>query len=300
VPLERERIDLRSIVAAALEASRPLIDAAGVELTVRLPEVLVALHADRTRLSQVLSNLLNNAAKFTPRGGRVELDVAEDETSVLIRLKDTGVGIPTEMLAYVFEMFAQVSDVRERTQSGLGIGLTLVKRLVELHGGAVWAESQGAGLGSTFFVRLPRVAAEAQTLLPSPLRDAGGLQRTRRVLVVDDNADAAETLGALLAVDGHDVRTATTGASALAMVREFHPHIAFLDIGMPGMSGYDLARRLRAEPQLSGITLVAVTGWGQDEDRRHSREAGFDHHLTKPVDPRTVQVTVAECRADLT
>jgi signal transduction histidine kinase len=300
VPLERERTDLWSIVATALEASRPLIDAAGLDLIVRLPEAPVVLYADRTRLSQVLSNLLNNAAKFTPRGGRVELEATCDSASVLLKLTDTGVGIPVEMLTYVFEMFAQVGDVPARTQSGLGIGLTLVKRLVDLHGGAVWAESEGAGRGSTFCVRLPRVAAELPPPRPAPPWSAAGPQGARRVLIVDDNADAAEMLATLLAVDGHYVQTATSGSAALAVVRDFRPQIAFLDIGMPGMSGYDLARRLRADAQLSGITLVAVTGWGQDEDRRRSAEAGLDHHLTKPVDPRLVQTMVAACGADLT
>jgi signal transduction histidine kinase/PAS domain-containing protein/ActR/RegA family two-component response regulator len=298
VPLERERIDMWSIVAAALEASRPSIDAAGVELMVRLPEAPIVLWADRTRLSQVLSNLLNNAAKFTPPGGRVELEAAADDASVLIRLRDTGVGIQPELLGYVFEMFAQVGAARERTQSGLGIGLTLVKRLVELHGGTVWAESEGLGRGSTFFVRLPRVAAASLESRAAPaVPDIA--TSVRRVLVVDDNADAAEMLGALLAVEGHDVRTATSGPAELAMIPNFRPDIAFLDIGMPGMSGYELARRLRDEPQLSGMALVAVTGWGQDEDRRNTREAGFQHHLTKPVDPRVVRTMVAEWRPDL-
>jgi signal transduction histidine kinase/CheY-like chemotaxis protein len=299
VPLERERIDLWSIVASALEASRPLLDAAGLDLTVRLPETPVVLYADRTRLSQVLSNLLNNAAKFTQRGGRVELEATCDPASVLVRLTDTGAGIAPEMLTYVFEMFAQIADVRARTQSGLGIGLTLVKRLVDLHGGSVWAESEGPGLGSTFFVRLPRLVADLPAQLPAKPWPAAPSKQARRVLIVDDNADAAEMLATLLAVEGHQVQTATSGSAALAIVRDFHPHIAFLDIGMPGMSGYDLAGRLRADPQLSGITLVAVTGWGQDDDKRRSAEAGLDHHLTKPVDPRVVQTMVAACCADL-
>ena len=293
VSLNKERIDLWSIVGSALETSRPLLDAAGVQLAVRLPEVPVVLDVDRMRLSQVLSNLLNNAAKFTEAGGRVLVEAIEEDAAVVLRVHDTGVGIPREQLTQIFEMFAQVGDVRTRTQSGLGIGLTLVKRLVELHGGSVWAESAGPGQGSVFSVRVPRATADAAPGLPPTAFDAGS-RTARRVLVVDDNADAVEMLGAVLAADGHDVRTARSGPSALAIVEEFHPHVALLDIGMPGMSGYELARRLRAEPHLSGIILVAVTGWGQDEDRRRSKEAGLDHHLTKPVDPRVVQALIAD------
>ncbi len=293
VQLERERVDLRSMVGTAIEASRPLIDGAGLELIVRLPETPVIVDADRMRISQVLSNLLNNAAKFTERGGTVELDMSERGSDVEVRVKDTGVGIPKQMLTHIFEMFAQVGEAGARTQSGLGIGLTLVKRLVELHGGQVWAESDGPGRGSTFVVRLPRTgAAHADT---HRSRDAvtSGSSQARRVLVVDDNTDAAETLATLLSMDGHDVKTAASGPAALEIIEEFHPDIAFLDIGLPGMSGYELARRIRTEPRLSGITLIAVTGWGQDEDRRQSKEAGMDHHLTKPVDPREVQAFVA-------
>ena len=199
------------------------------------------------------------------------------------------------MLAHIFEMFAQVGDPRTRTDGGLGIGLTLVKRLVELHGGRVHAESRGPGHGSEFIVRLPSAGVGASPApLPGP-DDALARPSPRRVLVVDDNADAAEMLAALLTFDGHDVRTVLNGPAALAVVRDFPPDIAFLDIGLPGMSGFELARRLRAVPDLSGVTLVAVTGWGQDEDRRESRNAGLDHHLTKPVDPEEVRMLVAEC-----
>ena len=297
VQLESERVDLWSIVGSALEASRPLIDAAGLHLAIRLPEAPVLLDADRTRMSQVLSNLLNNAAKFTERGGRVELEAAEDGAEVVILVRDTGIGIPKQMLAHVFEMFAQVGDAKARTHSGLGIGLTLVKRLVELHGGRVWAESEGSGQGSTFVIRLPRAREAAAAVEPTPVTAVPGASSpSRRVLVVDDNVDAAQMLAALLATEGHEVHTAATGPAALDIVQDFHPHAAFLDIGLPGMSGYELARRLRMNPHLAGTTLVAVTGWGQDEDRRQSKEAGFDYHLTKPVDPTEVQALVAQSR----
>ena len=294
VQIERERVDVRSIVGTAIEASRPLIDGAGLELIVRVPETPVIVDADPTRISQVLSNLLNNAAKFTEREGSVTLELSEHGSHVDVRVSDTGIGIPRQMLTHIFEMFAQAGEAGAHTQTGLGIGLTLVKRLVELHGGQVWAESEGRGRGSTFVVRLPRIhAGEADAKQPHGAEPSGSLQ-SRRVLVVDDNTDAAEMLATLLTIDGHDVRTAASGPAALEILKDFDPQVAFLDIGLPGMSGYELARRIRADARLEGITLVAVTGWGQDEDRRQSKEAGLDYHLTKPVDPREVQALVAE------
>ena len=295
VQLETERVDLWSIVGSAIEASRPLIDAAGIELVVRLPEAPVLLEADRTRMAQVLSNLLNNAAKFTHPGGRVEVHAAEEGQDVAIRVRDTGIGIPPQMLGHIFDLFAQLGDARTRTHSGLGIGLTLVRRLVELHGGQVWAESEGRGHGATFVVKLPR--AQQPVVLPEPpLAHAGhgASPEARRVLVVDDNADAAEMLAALLALDGHDVRTASTGPDALEVARDFSPQVAFLDIGLPGMDGYELAAGLRAIPRLATIMLVAVTGWGQDDDRERSKGAGIDHHLTKPVDAAAVRALVTQ------
>ena len=293
VQLERERVDLWSIVGAALETSRPALDAAGLQLVVRLPPEPVVLDADRTRLAQVLSNLLNNAAKFTETGGSVEIDAIQEGASVLVRVTDTGVGIPRDMLGHVFEMFAQVGGSVARSQGGLGIGLTLVKRLVELHGGQVWAESDGPGEGSSFVLRLPVSAApatEQELAILEPLHASS--PSTRRILVVDDNADVADTLAALLTLDGHEVRTAANGTTALAVAAELRPHIAFLDIGLPGMDGYELARRLRSDAMLPAMMLVAVTGWGQAEDRRRAREAGFDDHLTKPVAPADVQAFV--------
>ncbi len=294
VQLEKERVELRSLVATALETSGHVLDAAGLHLVLRLPEAPILVDADRTRMAQVLGNLLNNAAKFTGRGGRVEIAAAADASDVLIRVTDSGLGIPQEMLTQIFEMFAQVDDALTRGHGGLGIGLTLVRRLVELHGGHVWAESAGRGHGSTFVIRLP-CAIHSHTL---PVADDDAPTRTssisaRRVLVVDDNDDAAEMLAALLALDGHDVKTARSGAAALEVMQAFHPQVAFLDVGMPGMSGHELARRMRATPQLAAATIVAVTGWGQDEDRRQSKEAGMDWHLTKPVDPDEVRALVA-------
>lgn len=298
VQLERERLDLASVIGTAVEASRPLIDNAGLALSITLPGHPVVVDVDRTRMSQVLSNLLNNAAKFTPRGGRIDVDVEQDERDVTVRVRDTGIGIRPQMLAHIFEMFSQAGDGQARAQGGLGIGLTLVKRLVELHGGRVWAESEGPDCGSTFVVRMPRALEGAPIAEPQAIPPEAGPHDAKRVLVVDDNTDAAEMLAALLGAGGHDVRTAFSGPAALEIAEAFHPHVVFLDIGMPGMSGYQLAQRLRAVPALGGTMLVAVSGWGQEEDRRRSKQAGLDHHLTKPVDPHAVQALVEQARPD--
>jgi PAS domain S-box-containing protein len=292
VSLNLERLDLWSVVGHAIEASRPLLDAAGVQLVVRPPEEPIILDADRTRMSQIFSNILNNAAKFTDRGGRVELVAVEAGSDVLISVTDTGTGIPREMLSQIFEMFVQVRGTPMAGHTGLGIGLTLVQRLVELHGGRVWAESAGPGRGSIFYVRMPRAATAGGAQEPPAPDSRPGVPPVRRVLVVDDNVDAAEMLAALVGLDGHEVRTAPSGAAALEIVRDFRPDVAFLDIGLPGMSGYELAVQMRRDPRLRDVVLVAVTGWGQAEDRQKSKEAGFDDHLTKPVDPSTVLAIV--------
>ncbi len=293
VQLDLERVEIAAIIGNAVESSQPFIDAAGVALIVTLPDTPLHVDADRIRLSQVVSNLLSNAAKFTPRGGRVELEVVDDGAHALVRVADSGIGIPPQMLTHIFEMFVQVGDGLTRTEGGLGIGLTLVRRLVELHGGQAWADSEGPARGSRFFVRLPKAPAGA--VFPAS-EDAAPVMPhapdSRRVLVVDDNHDAADMLATLLEFDGHEVRTAPDGPAALAIAREFRPDIVFLDIGLPGMNGYELAKRLREVPGLAAVKLVAVTGWGQDEDRRQSTQAGIDRHLTKPVDPNAVRAMV--------
>jgi PAS domain S-box-containing protein len=283
--LRKEHVALSSIVESAVETSRPLIAATGHRLTVTVAPDTVWLQADLTRMTQVVANLLNNAAKFTPEGGAISLTAEREGGDAVIRVRDTGIGIPPAALPHIFDMFRQGETSREHTHGGLGIGLTLVKRLVELHGGTVAATSGGDGHGSEFTVRLPIAPAE-----PPPRGPGIGGERprsvvpARRILVVDDNRDAAGSLGVLLNVMGHEVRTAHDGATAVEVARTFRPEVALLDIGMPGMSGYELAQLLRRLPQLQGIVLVAVTGWGQDGDRRRSRDAGFDHHLTKPAD----------------
>lgn len=285
VEIRRERVEVQAIVESAVETSRPLIDACGHELDVSLPEHAVWLNADLARMAQVVANLLNNAAKYTPAGGHIGLAAEVDGEEAVLRVRDDGIGIPAEALPHIFEMFAQADTSVARSHGGLGIGLTLVKSLVEMHQGTVEVRSAGLGQGSEFVVRVPRVAEKS----PEAAEQAGETETSQeppslRILVVDDNRDSAESLGTLLDVMGNQVRTANDGPASLEEARSFRPHVILLDIGMPGMSGYEVAQRIREHPELRKATLVAVTGWGQDEDRRRSREAGFDHHLTKPVE----------------
>jgi PAS domain S-box-containing protein len=292
IELQPEPLEVEMLLEAALDVSRTLMGARGVELTISKPATALTVMGDRTRLAQVLTNLLSNAAKYTPRGGHVELSVRREGDVLVLRVRDDGVGIPADKLEQIFEMFVQAHRTSGAPDSGLGIGLTLVRRLVELHGGRVWAESAGEGRGSTFVVRLPncderRIASEAARE-QAPAVPASRL----RVLVVDDNEDGAELLAMSIERDGHNVRTAGSGEAALELLREFRPEIAFVDIGLPGISGHELARRMRAMPELR-VVLVAVTGWGQREDRDRSRAAGFDEHLTKPVDAEQIRDALA-------
>ncbi|WP_165225554.1 hybrid sensor histidine kinase/response regulator [Aquisphaera insulae] len=286
VKLRPERVSLRSVAEAAVEASRPAIEAAGHSLSLDLPESPVTLSADPTRLSQVITNLLTNAAKYTPEGGQIELSARGDGREAVVLVKDTGLGIPPTMLDEVFAMFTQVNRTLDRSQGGLGIGLALVKRLVELHGGTVVAESQGLGMGSTFTVRLPLVAEGSTIEAPSPA--PGALppvdNTARRILVVEDNADMAEVLAKVLRIGGHEIRTALDGPKAIEQARTFRPDVVFLDISLPGLSGYQVARQLREDSSLRDVLIVALTGGGLDEDKRQAKRAGIDLHLTKPVD----------------
>jgi two-component system CheB/CheR fusion protein len=287
IELRKEVIDLAEVVGRAVETSRPLVDARRQQLTVALPDAPVYLEADPTRLAQVLANLLNNAAKYTPEGGRIWLAAERaDGGEVVLRVRDTGVGIPAEMLPKVFDPFTQADRSLDRSQGGLGIGLTLVRSLVELHGGRVEAASEGLGRGSEFIVRLPALAGEPRPAA-APGREEGPPDAAagRRVLVVDDNADAAECLAWVLRARGHEVCTAHDGVAALEAARGSRPEVVLLDIGLPRMDGYEVARRLRREPGLEKVLLVALTGYGHEDDRRRSRAAGFDHHLVKPADP---------------
>lgn len=272
---------LERVVAAAAETSRPLIEAGEHGFEISLPSEPLFVHGDATRLAQVVSNLLNNAAKYTPKGGRIAVNVAHEGDEAVIRVRDNGVGIPSEMLPHIFDMFTQVDAHLSQSQGGLGIGLTLSRRLVQLHGGTIEARSEGPGMGSEFTIRLATVAnAEAAA---TPALAASGPTVARRVLVVDDNPDGAWTLSGLLETMGHEVRVAHTGAEALAIAETFGPEVVLLDLGLPDFPGYEVARRLRADPRLSGAYLVAQTGWGREEDRALGRAAGFDEHLVKPL-----------------
>jgi CheY-like chemotaxis protein len=250
------------------------------------------------RLTQVFANLLNNAAKYTPRGGTIHIKVEQRDDSVKVRIVDSGIGIPQEMLAKVFDMFMQVDNSLERTHGGLGIGLSLVKRLVQMHGGTVEASSKGVGRGSEFVVRLP--TAKRPTAIVQPRveeLDAAAKPIHRRILVVDDNQDSATGLALILSLMGHDTRTANDGLEAIEVAAEFQPDAALLDIGMPKLNGYEAARRLRETEWGQQMLLVALTGWGQEADRLRSSNAGFDAHLIKPVNVAEIQRLLAKMRA---
>jgi PAS domain S-box-containing protein len=290
--LRRERLDLSAVVLSAVETSRPLIEAARHALTLVPPPQPLAVEGDRTRLAQVLSNLLNNAAKYTPEGGRIYLILERDGQQAVVRVRDSGVGIPAGMLSTIFELFSQGDQSSHSAQGGLGIGLTLVRRLAELHGGSVEAHSDGSGKGSEFVVRLPLVGEPLAGQQRGAREDSAHeavAGPAHRILVVDDNADSAESLAMMLRLLGHEVHTAHDGPTAVLAAATIAPDVVLLDIGLPGMDGYEVARQLRALPQVRGAVLVAQTGWGQEEDRRKSREAGFDHHLVKPVDPAALR-----------
>jgi PAS domain S-box-containing protein len=293
VELRKSRVELAAIVESAIETSRPLIEEMGHKLEVTIPKQPIVLEADATRLSQVISNLLNNAAKYTPRGGHVGVSAERVEGMAIISVKDSGIGIPSEMLESIFDMFTQVDGSLERSHGGLGIGLTLVKRLVEMHGGSIEARSFGANQGSEFTVRLPAVVG---LLNEPPQSDGQGPAQAskRRILVVDDNENAAKVLGMLLTALGNEVRTAFDGISGIELAESFLPEIILLDIGMPKLNGYETARRIREQPWGKNMVLAALTGWGQEEDKRRTREAGFDHHFVKPVEPAVLQKLLAE------
>ena len=295
IELRRSRVELAPIVHQAVEALRPAVTLMRHELTVELPDAPIVVDADATRLAQVIGNLVNNAGKFTNAGGHISLVVSRDGAEAVIRVRDDGIGIAAEHLPRVFDMFAQVDTSLERSRDGLGIGLTLVKTLVELHGGSVAAASDGPGRGSEFTVRLP-LTDEVRPAEPREPAGPAAHAPARRVLVVDDNLDGAESLALLLRFAGHQVEVAHDGQLALAVAERFRPDVALLDIGLPGLNGYEVCQRLRRESWGRTMTIVALTGWGQDEDRRRSSEAGFDSHMVKPVDPPALLKLLAGTR----
>jgi PAS domain S-box-containing protein len=285
IELRLESIELATVISRAVETARPTIASGQHELTVSLPTTPVMLRGDPIRLAQVISNLLNNAAKYTPPEGKIGVSAWPEQGEVLIRVEDSGMGIAPDMVSRIFDMFVQGDNSASRAHGGLGIGLALVRRLVEMHGGAVSVQSGGPGMGSEFIVRLPlAIEAEGQAPFPTPATaPRGPALPKRRILVVDDNVDVATSLAMLLRMSGQEVLVVHDGLSALTAAESHRPDVVVLDLGMPGMDGYDVARRLRRMPETQKVLLVALTGWGQDEDRRRSAEAGFDHHLVKPV-----------------
>jgi CheY-like chemotaxis protein len=295
IHLRPARMDLATVVSRAVDSTRPLIGARHHTLEVALPPEPITLVADPTRLEQVLANLLNNAAKYTEPGGGIWLACGVEGPEVVLRVRDTGVGIPAPMLGRVFDLFMQAHPTLDRAEGGLGIGLTLVRRLVEMHGGRVEVHSDGPHKGSTFTVRLPLPPGEVVKAAPAPEEPAKepAAPAPKHVLVVDDNKGAAEMLTLMLRQDGHEVRVAHDGPGALREARAFSPEVVLLDIGLPGMSGYEVARRLVGDNGAPHPLLVAITGYGQEEDRRRSSEAGFTHHLVKPVDPQELRQLLA-------
>jgi len=290
--IRREQLNLQDVLNDALELSRPFIAAQGHTLELQVPAQPLYLQGDATRLAQVLSNLLHNAAKYTARGGRITLAATVAGTQLELRVMDNGIGIPNHLLQQIFDMFAQADSSLERTTAGLGVGLSLARKLVELHGGSIHAESAGAGQGSTFVVRLPLLAHAGASAAPG--RAVTGDARLHRILLADDNVDFVNGIGALLRSIGHQVHISHDGNQALAAAEAFAPDYAFLDIGLPHLNGYDLARALRRLPALRRTVLVAVTGWGQQKDREQAFDAGFQHHLVKPVSIDQIQEILAQ------
>ncbi|SNS52761.1 PAS domain S-box-containing protein [Noviherbaspirillum humi] len=298
--LRRETISVGAVLDTALEECRLKLEAAGHEVEVNLPQQPLHIDADLVRMAQVLSNLLDNAAKYTPDGGRIVVGVDSRGDEVLISVTDNGIGIDADLLPRIFDLFTQLESARPRRRGGIGIGLSITRQIVALHGGVLSADSAGPGKGSTFSIRLPQAVPMSAGAKADPLSSRPGTSLAcRRILILDDNADAADTLGALLAMSGHEIHVAHTGAEAIDMAQRLHPDIAFLDIGLPDMSGHEVARALRAIASLNGLVLVALTGWGADSDVRQSREAGFDFHLTKPVTTAAIKAILPNLKTPL-
>ncbi len=290
IELRKEPVELASVVARAVETAQSMIEAQGHQLELAIPHESLLVDADSVRLSQVISNLLTNSAKYTEANGHIWLSATRAGNEVILRVRDDGIGIAPDMLPHVFDLFVQAEHAFTRSQGGLGIGLTLVKNLTQLHGGTVEARSPGLGKGSEFSVRLPLARHDSCALTGNADAPADELRPSgHRLLVVDDNKDAAVSLATLLRLKGHEVRVAHDGASALEMASDFRPAMVFLDIGMPDMDGYEVARRMRQQVGSDSVVFAALTGWGQEEDRRRTLAAGFDHYLVKPPEPKMIE-----------
>ncbi|MDB5812352.1 MAG: hypothetical protein JWN94_4474 [Betaproteobacteria bacterium] len=301
IELKRERLNVNTVLRAAIETSRPALEASGQRFEVQFCDDDTAnVYADPLRLTQVLVNLLNNAAKFTPKNGQIELIChAEDSGEIQIRVRDNGIGMSPDLIDHVFDLFAQGDTFENRRRGGLGIGLTLARKLVDLHGGSIRASSKGEGQGSEFVVSLPPAAAAVPHVLPRPDRSFANPDGNCRIVVIEDNIDQAQTLAALLSLWGYEVKTANEGTAGIQVAEEFKPDVVLVDLGLPGISGYEVARRIRKHPHLKDVCIVAQTGWGDTSDRRRTREAGFDHHLLKPLDPEDLRGVIARKRATI-
>ncbi|MGH8227020.1 MAG: hybrid sensor histidine kinase/response regulator [Steroidobacteraceae bacterium] len=287
--LRKERVELATVLEIAVEINRPLLESKQQHVLIDLPREPLLIDADTTRIAQVFANLLNNSAKYSDAWTQIEIRGTRDGSHAVITVDDQGAGIEPERLERIFDLYTRTDRPAALPHDGLGVGLTLVKRLVELHGGTVSAHSEGSGRGSSFSVRLELLEASRPEGAAPPMASKAGRTALRaRILVVDDNHDAAQSLALLLGMDGHEVRTAGDGLEALEVAEEFRPQVALLDIGMPKLDGYETARRLRARPWAAGMLLFALTGWGLEEDRERARQAGFDRHLVKPVDPEAL------------
>jgi len=293
IELRKQEFDLAAAVQDAVETSRPLIEASGHQLTVTLPPRPVYVDGDRTRLAQVFANLLNNSAKYTPQGGRISLLVERHGSDVVVTVKDNGVGIAADMLPKVFEMFTQVDHSLERSQGGLGIGLSLVRGLVEMHGGRVEVHSEGDGKGSEFIVRLSVLLSPGRVRQQNGEDHSARCSSAYRILIVDDNKDSAISLGMMLELMGHETRMVHDGLAALEAALAFRPDVVLLDLGLPKLNGYEVCRRIREQPWGEAVVLIAQTGWGQEEDKCRSKEAGFNFHMVKPIDPDALEKLLA-------
>jgi CheY-like chemotaxis protein/nitrogen-specific signal transduction histidine kinase len=295
VELRRERISLESLLHRAVDGNRASLESRQQHLRMELPPTPIWLHVDARRLVQVFAGIINNSSKFSDLGTEIKISASQDEQRLTVTITDQGAGIADEMLPQVFDMFTRSGRGSRDAHVGLGIGMTLAKRLVELHGGRITVHSEGPGHGATFEVQL-NLQIPAQRALPTPAESItmAPERNSARVLIVDDNRDGAQSLALMLDLEGHDVRTAADGLEALQIAEEFQPNVVLLDIGMPGIDGYETARRLRARPWAKSVLLCAQTGWGQEDDKRRARSAGFDRHLVKPVDPEELSRILAE------